>query len=264
MNFTLVLVLVTAVSGLIWAIDAIFFAARRATKIAGSQPVAADSSPVAVPPPLLVDYARSFFPVLFIVLVLRSFVVEPFRIPSGSMLPTLRIGDFILVSKFSYGIKLPVLNKTLVDTGSPDRGDVAVFRFPDNPKIDYIKRVVGLPGDLIGYINRQLVINGEPVSLVPSESEKPAPAGLAEFEEDLDGAVHKIYLRQGLFGIDQQVRVPEGHYFVMGDNRDNSHDSRGWGFVPEKNLVGRAFLIWMNWNCDEACVNFSRIGNSIQ
>ncbi|HID48172.1 MAG TPA: signal peptidase I [Chromatiales bacterium] len=196
---------------------------------------------------MLVEYARFLFPVVLVVLVLRSFVAEPFRIPSGSMLPTLEVGDFILVNKFTYGIRLPVLNTEILDLGAPQRGDVIVFRYPENPSIDYIKRVVGVPGDEIAYYNKVLYINGKQAKQEPKMPYQPAFPNLKRFREQLDGVEHDILVNVMYPAGDFIVTVPPDSYFVMGDNRDNSRDSRYWGFVPEQNLVGKAMLIWMNW-----------------
>ncbi len=219
--------------------------------------------------PLLVEYARSFFPIILIVLILRSFLMEPFRIPSGSMMPTLLVGDFILVNKYTYGIRLPVVNKKIVEMGAPQRGDVVVFRYPKDPSVDYIKRVVGLPGDRIGYMQKQVYVNGQPVAQEFRNSYTGVGAGLsmsgAELRlERLGDATHDILIVPNQPSIEGEVQVPAGHYFVMGDNRDNSNDSRFWGFVPEQNLVGKAFLIWMNWDSANGGVGWSRIGSQVQ
>ncbi|MDO6461160.1 signal peptidase I [Granulosicoccaceae sp. 1_MG-2023] len=264
-DFALVLVLATLGSGLIWLADSILFAPKR--RQAAAQ-VAGNGSAAAAQDPLLVEYAKSFFPVLFVVLFLRSFLFEPFRIPSGSMMPTLLVGDFILVNKFSYGIRLPVIDKKIIPVGEPETGDVAVFRYPGNPRLDYIKRVIGTPGDRITYVNKTLLVNGEPVPLerignyVDSASSERAQ-NLLELNENLQGTEHRI-----LVSPDRAIRngewvVPEGHYFVMGDNRDNSNDSRYWGFVPEENLVGKAMFIWMHWNWNTGGLAWDRLGNAI-
>lgn len=225
--------------------------------------------------PLLVEYGKSFFPVLFIVLVLRSFLVEPFQIPSGSMKPTLDVGDFILVNKFSYGIRLPVIDKKVIEVGDPQRGDVMVFRYPSDPNVNYIKRVVGLPGDVIRYTSdKRLFINGESVAekLLGSE---PNSLGSAELYQEKLGAVeHEIRKEMSRYRAqpDGQWKVPAGHYFMMGDNRDNSNDSRYWddpsipkellGMVPDQNIVGKAFAVWMSWPEPKLShlPNFSRVG----
>lgn len=256
-DFAALLVLLTAISGVIWAIDRLVFAKKR--RDAGRKE------------PLLVEYARSFFPVLLIVLILRSFVAEPFRIPSNSMMPTLLTGDFILVNKFSYGIRLPVLETKVIPVGEPKRGDVVVFRYPKDTSQDYIKRVVGLPGDKVQYRNKTLSVNGETIAAemtgdyvgVGSGSDM---TGAGVFDEQLGEANHQILVLRGhdpQRAFEGEWEVPEGHYFVMGDNRDASEDSRFWGFVPEQNLVGRAFLIWMNWDGKVGGVDFSRVGTVI-
>ena len=216
----------------------------------------------------IADNAASFFPILLIVLLIRGFIVEPFRIPSGSMLPTLEIGDFIMVNKFTYGLKVPVLHNTLVEMDTPQRGDVVVFRYPQDATKDYIKRVIGIPGDKVVYKDKQLRINGVPITQVEDGNEPYTSiygTDLFEKTEYLGDAQHNILVADIAMGaLENEWQIPEARYFVMGDNRDNSNDSRVWGFVPEQNLVGRAFLIWMNWNHNEGEVKFSRIGNSIR
>ena len=253
MSFALFLFLLLAVTGLVWLFDKYFLRKKRSNE---------------AKQPWWVEYSISFFPVILIVFLLRSFLVEPFKIPSGSMIPTLLIGDFILVNKFAYGVRLPVLNLKVVELGSPRRGDVMVFRYPADPSLDYIKRVVGLPGDRIEYRNKVLHVNG---TLVPRRQ-------IADYEsrerlqffprylESFEGAGHEIILEKEAPGFVSQsmdfrhsgkcdynsgglvCTVPAGHYFVMGDNRDNSSDSRVWGFVPDGNIVGKAFFIWLNLN----------------
>ena len=220
----------------------------------------------------VVEGARSFFPILLIVLLLRSFIVEPFRIPSGSMLPTLQIGDFILVNKYAYGLKLPVVHDTLISVGAPRVGDIAVFRYPNDASQDYIKRVIGTPGDHVVYRDKKLYINGraihqyepEAATLDAGESSHPYSLALRRKTEVLPGAEHEVLLTPVVYQPPRQWHVPPGHYFVMGDNRDNSNDSRAWGFVPKANLVGRAFLIWMHWDYAAGHVDFSRIGTVIR
>ncbi|NOQ65094.1 MAG: signal peptidase I [Methyloprofundus sp.] len=219
--------------------------------------------------PLLIEYARSFFPVVLIVFLLRSFVAEPFRIPSGSMMPTLLIGDFILVNKFSYGVRLPIINKKIIDMGSPERGDAVVFRYPKNPSVDYIKRLIGLPGDRISYFNKQLTVNGQAVKQVSlgryeGVGQGKNMSGAEILNEDLLGVEHDILVHHNRPIRNGTFVVPQGHYFMMGDNRDNSNDSRYWGTVPEANLVGKAFFIWMSWDWDHKGIGFDRIGTVIQ
>lgn len=252
MLFEVILTLAVIIGGILAAIDKWVLEPKRAT----GQPM-----------PVVMDYARSLFPVLLIVLVLRSFVIEPFRIPSGSMYPTLHIGDFILVNKASYGIKLPVVYTKMIETGQPERGDVAVFRYPVEPDKDYIKRIVGLPGDRITYINKTLMINGEPVKQAyvgryETEGSGAVLNGVNELVETLGKVPHNILIDPDRPVMDLiEAVVPEGHYFAVGDNRDHSYDSRFWGFVPEDHLKGKAFYIWMHF---DSGINVDRIGNKIQ
>ncbi|HET8806939.1 MAG TPA: signal peptidase I [Methylophaga sp.] len=252
MSFPAIMVLLVTVTGLIWLVDRLFWAKHRS----------ADSKE-----PVVVEYARSFFPIILLVLVIRSFIAEPFRIPSASMLPTLHIGDFILVNKFSYGIRLPVINSKILDVGAPERGDVAVFRYPQQPEIDYIKRVVGLPGDRIGYFDKTLYINGEPAEQKAIDestlNNMQLSANSEVFYEYFDSDKHMIAINTSRPGAEGEMVVPEGHYFVMGDNRDNSNDSRVWGPVPESHLVGKAFMIWMSWDWQAGGIVWSRLGQSI-
>ena len=253
MSFALFLFLLLAITGLVWLLY--MFVLRKSRKEAAKQP-------------WWVEYSISFFPVILIVFLLRSFLVEPFKIPSGSMIPTLLIGDFILVNKFTYGVRLPVVNVKIVELDSPKRGDVMVFRYPADPSLDYIKRVVGLPGDRIEYRDKQLTVNGRPVPRrqVADYESRERLQYFPRYLESFDGAEHEIILEKetpGFVsrGIDFRhsgncdynsgglvCTVPAGHYFMMGDNRDNSSDSRVWGFVPDANIVGRAFFIWLNLN----------------
>ena len=265
LDFPAFLVLASAVTGGVWLIDALIFAPRRhqrqlVAESANAQGTALDAAG-GYKEPVLVEYARSFFPVIFAVLLLRSFVVEPFRIPSNSMMPTLLTGDFILVNKFAYGLRWPVLNSKFLAVGEPQHGDVVVFKYPQDGKTDYIKRIVGVPGDEVWYQDKTIYLNGEPQGQLPIGSytgvgSGEGMTGARESLEDLDGVEHRILVRPGVpdlppgcrelaFG---PVKVPDGHFFVMGDNRDNSNDSRCWGFVPEDNLVGKAFAIWMHWD----------------
>lgn len=269
MNFALILFLLLLVTGALWAADVAVFRKRRAA-------TAAD--------PWWVEWGASFFPVILVVFVLRSFVVEPFKIPSGSMIPTLQVGDFILVNKFSYGIRLPVINTKVISLGEPQRGDVMVFRYPEDPSVDYIKRVIGVPGDRIAYQNKHLTINGEPVAYKPLDDylhtdrlyyakqfEEALPRG-SKGDKEQETITHRylndseapafirdaarfaqsdncLYNSAGVI-----CTVPPGHYFMLGDNRDNSRDSRYWGFVPDRNIVGKAFFVWFNF------ADLSRIG----
>jgi len=219
--------------------------------------------------PVVVEYARSFFPIVLIVFLLRSFLAEPFRIPSASMMPTLLIGDFLLVNKFTYGIRLPVINKKIIEINEPKRGDIVVFRFPKDPKVDYIKRVVGIPGDKVAYYNKKLTINDSPVNQVSLGSyqglgQGQDMTGSEHLEENLTGVEHSILIRTDAPTVEGSYVIPPGNYFVMGDNRDNSNDSRYWGTVPEENLVGKAFFIWMNWDWENKGIGFDRIGTVLK
>jgi len=225
--------------------------------------------------PILLDYAKLFFPILFLVLIVRSFVAEPFRIPSGSMIPTLEIGDFIVVKKYAYGLRLPVLNKKILNTGQPQRGDVVVFRYPPEPEINYIKRLVGLPGDKIEWTyDKKLIINGNAVKYrsnkdYPIKNRAGKLISVTHLNETLpdsgaDGVAHNLILFNSPTRAGEWI-VPDGHYFMMGDNRDKSSDSRFWGFVPEANLVGKASMVWMHWNWLDGGDGFQvgRIGASV-
>jgi len=268
-NFPAFLVLATFVTGAIWALDALIFAPRRRAVLISPGGAGGVSSPEQEKVPLIVEYSKSFFPIILGVLLLRSFLVEPFRIPSGSMMPTLLVGDFILVNKFSYGLRLPVLNTKIVEIGEPQRGDVAVFRYPEDPSIDYIKRVVGVPGDHIRYAEKKLYVNGElarqePVGKYIAEGASASMTGAMQYKETLGSVTHDILVRPNGFNRDFEYTVPEGQYFVLGDNRDNSRDSRYWGTVPEGNLVGKAFFVWMNWDPVEGGITWNRIGTVIK
>jgi len=214
--------------------------------------------------PLLVEFSRFLFPVFMVVLVVRGFLVEPFQIPSGSMLPTLEAGDYILVNKFSYGLRSPLGYFKIIDLGEPERGDVIVFRYPENTKIDYIKRVVGVPGDRLKYVNKVLYVNDEPVVIKPLHPYV-KDSRFMELREELGEVTHNVlhnpYESTAPIG---EVIVPENKYFVFGDNRDNSRDSRYWGFVPDENLKGRAFMIWLHKKEDEWPSQWSRIGTIIE
>lgn len=264
LDFALLLVIATGVTGAIWLIDLVLFKRARVARAGLSR----RGGGRVVTEPILVEYSRSFFPILLLVLVLRSFLFEPFRIPSASMMPTLLEGDFIFVNKFSYGLRLPVINTKVLEVGEPARGDVVVFRLPSDPRINYIKRVVGLPGDVIDYDARarQLTINGEKI---PVETIGPYEGNpMTELaREDLEGTEHLILHMRSRISLGGTYEVPDGHYFMMGDSRDNSQDSRypEVQFVPEDRLVGRAVRIWMNWRWpSEGGPIWSRIGMSIQ
>jgi len=252
MNFAVILFSLLVVTGSVYIADLVWF--RRGRKPEQREP-------------WWVEYPKSFFPVILIVFLLRSFLFEPFKIPSGSMIPTLVVGDFILVNKFTYGIRLPILNKKILEVSQPKHGDVMVFRYPEDPSLDYIKRVVALPGDVIAYVNKVLYVNGT------EASRKPMPDYLhrerisysRQFREKSGEVEHAILIDEDAPSVVPFVRqfphrencnynnegvtckVPPGHYFLMGDNRDNSADSRVWGFVPDANIVGRAFFIWFNF-----------------
>jgi signal peptidase I len=260
-DFSLLLVLLTALSGVIWLLDSLLLRRRRMDR-------AVQKDLQRPRDPVLVEYSRSLFPILLLVLLFRSFLFEPFKIPSGSMIPTLLIGDFIVVNKFAYGLRLPVLNRKILAIGEPQRGDVVVFRYPVDPRINFIKRTVGLPGDTITYRDKHLFINGEPIGTVSryasSEIKCDTPrADAVRLEESLGEVKHDILVHENSGSRNQQWVVPEGHYFVMGDNRDRSNDSREWGFVPESHLMGRAVGIWLNFDYKKGCGDLSRIGNGI-
>ncbi len=276
-DFAAILLALSVVSGAIWLIDAVFFARARRVQLAEKRKVGDQNEEGESEheygydqPPLLVDYAKSFFPIFFIVLLLRSFLVEPFRIPSGSMNPTLLIGDFILVNKYEYGIRLPVLNKKIVELGQPKRGDVVVFRYPENPALPFIKRLVGMPGDHITYDRKKLYINGEEIGRTRLDTYRGVCSGSSEvgarLNEVFSGHAHQILHKPTMYQPPRREwKVPEGQYFVLGDNRDNSKDSRVWGMVPNENLIGRAFMIWMNWDWEcSGWITWGRIGDSIK
>ena len=293
-NFALILFVAMVLTGIIWFLDIFYFAKQR--RIAADKALAAIDernakltaeglklNPVdrhAIETALLrqptwIEYSGSFFPVIALVFVLRSFLYEPFKIPSSSMVPTLLVGDLILVNKFTYGIRLPILNKKIVDVNDPQRGDVMVFKYPNDMSQDYIKRVVGVPGDTIVYENKRLTVNGKPVtySVLDDYLDDESPVYHKQLVENLNSVPHRILNSENKPGIEvgivenfpQRERcdfsyekftctVPPGNYFMMGDNRDHSLDSRYWGFVPDKNIVGKAFFVWMNLS------NVQRIG----
>lgn len=273
-DFQAAMVLALLVTGVLWGLDAWRFRPRRervAAELIARDGENVDQARLAAvrKQPILVEYARSFFPIILIVLLLRSFLVEPFRIPSGSMMPTLLAGDFILVNKYSYGLRLPVTDTKILEVGSPAHGDIAVFRYPDDPSVDYIKRIVGLPGDHIRYEDKTLYINGVRVEqrLVGEYTGIGTGLGMSGASlrtEKLGEVEHEILVQSRRRIAEGEFVVPEGHYFAMGDNRDNSNDSRFWGPVPEDHLVGRAFMIWMSWDSARGGVNWSRIGTRLK
>ena len=290
LDFSAVLLAITVITGVVWAIDAWFLKPKR---LAAAR--AAGRDPALVAEPGTVDYARSFFPVALVVLLLRSFIFEPFRIPSDSMMPTLLDGDFIIVNKYAYGLRLPVLNQKVVAVGEPQRGDVVVFRYPPNPSVNFIKRLVGLPGDHVEVRDNHVYINGQPPSSVLAKERfnDGCYVNFAQAQERLGQHEHIAMFcpvaidrqpvlpgcnRRGVRGYvcgDEDAPgggrippfdgvVPAGHYLMMGDNRDNSDDGRSWGFVPEENLVGRATRIWFNWDWGRSGgPMWSRIGTKI-
>jgi len=266
MDFALILFVLLLISGGIWLLDNYALAEKRAS---------------GVEEPWWVEYAKSFFPVILIVFCIRSFLAEPFKIPSGSMIPTLQVGDFILVNKFNYGIRLPIINKKIVQINDPQRGDVMVFHYPEDPSVDYIKRVVGVPGDVVEYRHKHLTINGVEQIQQSDGDYNYVETGLnfvhtEKYIETLGERKHALLVNPDMPNVhmgsvaefkgrenceynEDSVRctVPDGHYFMMGDNRDNSRDSRYWGFVPDNQIVGKAFLVWMNFS------DLKRIGLSL-
>lgn len=266
MDFALILFILLLVAGGIWLLDRFALADKRAD---------------GVEEPWWVEYAKSFFPVILIVFCIRSFLVEPFKIPSGSMIPTLQVGDFILVNKFTYGIRLPIINRKLIQFNDPQRGDVMVFHYPENPSVDYIKRVVGVPGDVVEYSHKRLTINGVEQVQQADGDYNYVESGLnfvhtEQYRETLGERKHSLLVNPDMPDVhlgsvaefkgkencvyNQDIircTVPAGQYFMMGDNRDNSRDSRYWGFVPDNQIVGKAFFVWMNFS------ELKRIGLSI-
>jgi signal peptidase I len=258
MMFALFMIVILLVTGLIWLFDIFVLSKKR---------------PSGAEEPVVVEYAKSFFPVILLVFMVRSFIVEPFKIPSGSMMPTLLAGDFILVNKYTYGLRVPILNNTFIEINKPKRGDVIVFHYPPDPSIDYIKRVIGVPGDRIRYQDKKLTVNGQLLVLQDEREYEYVMSGLnimeaKQYIEQIDDVKHGILIHDVMgsydfdtigarFANNEEIIVPAGHYLAMGDNRDNSSDSRVWGFVPERNLVGKAFFIWMNFDQP------SRIGEAI-
>lgn len=275
-NLPLILTLAVLITGLVWLFDALVLSRPRKQKVLAVEKqfggmaleteqqknAYEEAKTVAAKEPLLVEYSKSFFPVLFIVFFLRSFLVEPFQIPSGSMIPTLEVGDFILVNKFAYGVRAPVLNTEIIPISKPQRGDVMVFFPPHQPEVYYIKRVIGLPGDHISYNNHVLTINGK---VIEEKLIAELPAGapvLRMVTENIDGKEFTAYkhIRPSRLSAHGSWTVPAGHYFMMGDNRDNSLDSREWGFASEDKIVGKAFAVWMHWDSFFSIPSFSRAG----
>ena len=293
-NFALILFALTVGTGIIWCLDVFVLAPQRRQRASAAlaefdsrtarlqqdgvrtearSRVALEST--ILRQPTWIEYSGSFFPVLALVFFLRSFLYEPFKIPSSSMVPTLTVGDLILVNKFTYGIRLPILNRKIIDVGTPQRGDVMVFKYPKDLSLDYIKRVVGVPGDKIVYKNKRLTVNGQALAYQPLADylDDERLTYSKQFQENLTGRDHKILNDDNAPSYVQNpdafpqhelctynaegfaCTVPAGQYFMMGDNRDNSLDSRYWGFVPDKNIVGKAFFVWMNLS------NIKRIGS---
>lgn len=250
MNFALLLVVLSAISGIIYLFDVLFWARKRSSE---------------QKPGKIIEYSRSFFPVFFLVLILRSFLIEPFRIPSGSLEPTLLVGDFLAVNKFAYGFRLPVWEKKIIPIANPKTGEIAVFRWPPDPSYDYIKRVIGVPGDKISYHNKVLTINGKEMkqTFLEYTTDESSGKAVAKYQENLNGIIHDIYIRPEVAAEDFDIEVPEGQYFMMGDNRDDSADSRFWGFMADKYLRGKAFIVWMSWDGNTDRVRWSRIGRFI-
>jgi len=258
-DFSLVLFTLAVITGLIWLVDILLFAKKRAAAQADSVDQEESKEPI------VLEYAKFLFPVVLIVFLLRGFIAEPFRIPSGSMLPTLEVGDFILVNKFAYGVRVPVWNQKIFGSSTPERGDVVVFRYPEDPSIDYIKRIIGVPGDEVAYYNKVIYINGKemPQSEMGKYQQDGSYVQYTRYTENLKAVTHDVLKTNNVGAGDFVIKVPANRYFAMGDNRDNSRDSRVWGFVPDENLVGEAFLIWMNWS-SEGGLKWKRLGSVIE
>ncbi len=263
-NFPLIMVVAVFAGAIIWTVDALLFAAKRQQRVVDAKAAGADEDTLYKlgADPVPVEYAKSFTPVLAIVLVVRSFMYEPFQIPSTSMVPTLEVGDFILVNKYDYGLRLPVLRNKVVEVGQPERGDVMVFFPPHKPTTYFIKRVIGVPGDIIEYRNKVLYINGEQAEqtlLARLPVNNPEYSLLEEQLGDVSHDIRTVDARR--FRDNFRVEVRPGHYFMMGDNRDNSSDSRVWGQVPESAIVGKAVAVWMHWDNFFSLPSFSRAGS---
>lgn len=259
-NFENILVLITLITGTIAGLDRWMWAKNRETSAIKKAP-------------FWIEQSKYFFPILLLVLIIRAFLVEPFRIPTGSLEPTLEIGDFIVVNKFIYGLRLPSVYTKIVPIKEPKRGDIVVFRHPQQ-QVDYIKRVVGLPGDRVSYINKVLYVNGHPAPQTfkgdgVDINAEGAKVPVIEQEENLDGVKHKIFLRKDDEILDYSLKnettwvVPKGHYFMMGDNRDDSYDSRYWGFVPEDHIKGKAMMVWLSWDHEAHRIRWNRFGERI-
>ena len=258
-NFPLVLVLATAFTGVVWWVDYLVFRPKRLGRVAAAGDIDEESRKAVLAEPIIVEYSISFFPVLAIVLVLRSFLFEPFQIPTGSMIPTLAVGDFILVNKFSYGIRLPVVGTKIVDIAEPKNGEVMVF-IPPHQDLYFIKRVVGIPGDTVRYQDKTLYINGKQQNQTFVAQIPPVNPTVLQYREKLGNVEHLIQRNPYReTSVDEWV-IPEGHYFMMGDNRDQSSDSRYWGLVSEHNIVGRAVAIWLHKKPGIRLPEFSRNG----
>lgn len=260
LDFALLITSLVFLSGVLSLLDIVIFAPKRQRL--------ALASGVTPKMPLIFEYARSFFPILLAVLLLRSFLVEPYRIPSGSLEPTLHVGDFIIVNKFHYGLRWPVLNHKFLNLNEPKTGDIVVFRWPPNTSIDYIKRFIGVPGDHIHYENKVLTVNDKiaPQTFVEYTTDTDGKGHVWQVEkriENLNGIKHAIYLRSDIPDSSFDIVVPKGYYFAMGDNRDSSYDSRAWGFVPEANIVGQAIRIWFSWDSIVSRIRWDRIGSKV-
>lgn len=249
-NFAFWLFAACVVTGVIYLVDILYYAKHRS----------ADTKPG-----FIIENARSFFPILILVFLLRSFLIEPFRIPSGSLEPTLLVGDFVATNKYIYGIRLPIIEKKIINITSPKTGDIVVFRWTPDPTIDYIKRVIGVPGDVVEYQNKILKINGVEAKqkFIKYTTDPSSGESVAEYLENLNGIKHKIFKKIDDPAIDFKVTVPKNSYFVMGDNRDSSSDSRYWGFVDDANIRAKALITWFSWNSKEKSVRWNRIGRGI-